>query len=217
MRTIMQTSGHVLLLFVFIFSGCTSSMEADSNASAVAEHLDNFDLEEFPVEEVSTEEINGLVFMREEEKLAHDVYIALYAQWGGRVFSNIAVSEQRHTDAVKSLLERYQIADPFIDSLGVFTDGELQKLYADLMALGSQSFVEALKVGALVEEVDILDLREEMENSVDNQDILFVYQQLEAASHNHLRAFVRNLNRQGVVYEPQKLSEELYQSILNGE
>jgi len=207
----------VVLTFLIVLTACTSSMDADNNATVNEQDLALVDLSEFPLEEISDEELLGLAFMREEEKLARDVYVALYSQWGSRVFTKIAASEQRHTDAIKALLERYAIADPFVDSLGVFTNQDLQNLYNDLMALGIQSYVDGLKVGALIEEVDIIDLQEEMAGTLDNQDILFVYQQLEAASHNHLRAFVRNLNRQGVVYEPQKLSPEVYQLIIDGQ
>ena len=41
-------------------------------------------------------EIQDLVFIREEEKLARDVYDALRLRWGSRVFSNIESSEQTH-------------------------------------------------------------------------------------------------------------------------
>ena len=44
--------------------------------------------------------------MREEEKLARDVYVALGDRWGLRVFENIARAEQRHMDAVVAQLDR---------------------------------------------------------------------------------------------------------------
>jgi hypothetical protein len=43
---------------------------------------------------LSPEEAAGLAYMREEEKLAHDVYLALYEQWGSTIFRSIASSEQ---------------------------------------------------------------------------------------------------------------------------
>lgn len=49
--------------------------------------------------------------MREEEKLARDVYLTFGEKWGLTLFTNIAKSEQTHTDAVKTLLDRYEIKD----------------------------------------------------------------------------------------------------------
>jgi len=115
--------------------------------------------------------------MREEEKLAHDVYVTLYEQWGLPIFQNISQSEQAHTEAVKALLERYGVADPATGTIGTFSNPELQSLYTDLIARGSQSLVEALKVGVAIEELDILDLQERLVQT-DNADIQQVFNNL---------------------------------------
>ena len=164
---------------------------------------------------LSADEAAGLAFMREEEKLAHDVYVALYEEWGLPVFKNIAASEQTHTDAVKSLLERYGIEDPAAGmSEGEFTDPALQSLYDQLVAQGSLSIVDALKVGAAIEEIDILDLEERIAQT-DKADIARVYTNLLKASGNHLRAFVSNLTARGETYEPQYLSQAAYDEIVS--
>ena len=156
--------------------------------------------------------------MREEEKLARDVYITLNELWNRRVLSKISVSEQRHMDAIKTLLDRYELDDPVGEnSLGIFKNEILQTLYNTLIEQGSISMIEGLKVGALIEEIDILDIEKELEQHVDNQDIIYVYQNLLRGSQNHLRAFVRNLSRQGVEYIPQNLSEEQYIVIISAE
>ncbi len=170
-----------------------------------------------PVTELSDAEIAGLLLMREEEKLAHDVYLTLYDLWGQPVFQNIARSEATHTDAVLTLLERYGIADPVGDNAtGVFTDPELQALYDDLVAQGSESLIAALKVGAAVEEIDILDL-EELSAQTDKTDILTVYENLTKGSRNHLRAFVRTIEqRGGETYVPQYMNQEDFAAIIAG-
>ncbi len=99
----------------------------------------------------------------------------------------------------------------------MFKNETLQGLYNTLIEQGSVSLIEALKVGALIEEIDILDIQNELNEHVDNQDVTFVYDNLLKGSRNHLRAFVRNLSRQGVEYTPQKLSEEQYLAIINAE
>jgi hypothetical protein len=169
-----------------------------------------------PASPLSADEMAGLTFMREEEKVARDVYLTLYETWGSQVFSNIARSEQSHMDAVKTLLDRYGIADPAAGhDIGQFSDADLQALFDDLSAQGQESLVEALKVGALIEEVDIADLIEELVE-VEHSDIQRVYEQLLQGSENHLRAFVSNLERQtGETYEPQVLDQATYDAIIS--
>lgn len=161
-------------------------------------------------------EADSLVFMREEEKLAHDVYLTLYDIWGLNLFQNIAGSEQTHTDAVAGLLYTYNIPDPADTSpVGDFVNPDLQTLYDDLVAWGSQSLSDALKVGAAIEEIDILDLEEAL-TFVSANDIRNVYQNLLSGSENHLRAFTSTLERQtGEVYEPQYLDADDYTTIVS--
>jgi hypothetical protein len=147
-------------------------------------------------------EKSWLTYMREEEKLARDVYMFMYDKWGSQIFSNISVSEQTHMDVIKTLLDRYGIPDPAAGKvLGVFTNQDLQDLYNVLIEDGSVSLVEALKVGVVIEETDIDDLNAGIA-STKRKDIKTVYGNLLRGSLNHLKAFVYNLAIQGVVYEP---------------
>jgi hypothetical protein len=166
---------------------------------------------------LSDAERESLLYMREEEKLAHDVYAYLGDTWGSRVFENISSSELTHTNAVKSLLDAYGVEDVAANAeAGTFEHEELQSLYDDLTSRGSGSLVDALTVGAIIEEVDIVDLERYMED-VDDEQIVLVYENLLRGSRNHLRAFVRNLEQQGVTYAPGYLSEEAYQDIVSGD
>ena len=166
--------------------------------------------------DLSAEEAEALLYMREEEKLAHDVYITLYEQWGLQTFQNIANSEQAHTDSIKVLLDRYGLDDPATGQVGVFTNPDLQALYNELVARGSQSLAEAIKVGGAIEEIDILDLQERLAQT-DNADIQQVFNNLLKGSTNHLRAFASSLLAQtGETYQPQYLSAEAYQTLLSG-
>ena len=167
-------------------------------------------------EELSAEEIEGILYMREEEKLARDVYLTLYEQWDLSIFQNIANSEQTHMDAVKTLIDRYGLDDPAAgNDVGEFTDPTLGALYADLVATGSQSLTDALHVGAAIEEIDILDLENHV-SQTDARDIQRVYESLTRGSHNHLRSFVATLERQaGETYEPQYLDQGIYDNIVS--
>lgn len=172
-------------------------------------------IEALPKQDISETERDGLVFMREEEKLARDVYTALYEKWGVPIFKNISRSEQTHTDAIRSLLEKYQIADPAATTAsGVFVNQDLQKLYTVLVTEGETSLVDALRVGALIEDLDIVDLQKRI-GVTDNADVIFVYENLMKGSRNHLRSFVGQLTKNGATYEPAYLSAEEYVAIIN--
>ena len=134
-----------------------------------------------------------LTYMREEEKLARDVYLTLYDTWKVRIFKNIASSEQTHMDAIKTLLDRYGIPDPAKGKgIGEFTTEEFDTLYAQLVAQGRASLVEALTVGVTIEDKDIDDLKLALVDA-EHRDIRTVYTNLLSASYNHLSAFKSQL------------------------
>lgn len=175
------------------------------------------ELNALPDQPVSDDEQASLLFMREEEKLAHDLYTALYGLWPVQAFRHIADSELTHADAVLLLIQKSGLSDPAeSNGPGEFTNTTLQNLYNDLYIQGTASEIEALKVGALVEEVDIQDLQTEL-TKIDNQDIIWVYENLMKGSRNHLRAFVKNLTMHGVTYTPQVLSQETFDLIVNSD
>jgi len=151
--------------------------------------------------------------MREEEKLARDVYLAMYQKWGAVTFSNIASSEQQHMDTLKKMLDRYKLADPVQDALGVFTNADLQAKYDQLLASGSQSYVEGLYAGATIEEIDMIDIQHAIDVTT-HLDVDNAYLNLLEGSKNHLRAYVKALESQGVVYAPQFISQEFYEAII---
>lgn len=165
---------------------------------------------------LTSTDMAALQYMYEEEKLARDVYAAMYEIYGQRVFENIGQSEQTHMDAVKQLLDGYGITYPAALPAGQFDNADLQKLYDDLIAQGKQSLADALKVGATVEEVDILDLEKRLA-STQSADVQSVFENLKSGSYNHLNAFAGTLARtSGESYVPRYLSQEAYDAILSG-
>lgn len=165
--------------------------------------------------ELSDKEIVGLLQMREEEKLARDVYTTLGNIWGTKIFSNISASEQTHTDAVKVLLSRYGIKDPVLDdTVGVFASKSMQEIYDGFIEKGKVSLLDALVVGATVEDLDIRDL-DVLKKETNKEDILVTYNNLQKGSRNHLRAFVKNIESRDGSYQPQYISKSEYNSIIN--
>lgn len=158
--------------------------------------------------ELTAAETKWLLSMREEEKLARDVYLALADQWRVPVFTNIAASESRHMDAVGSLIDKYGLDDPVTDDTpGTFTAPEFAELYGRLVEAGSASPLAAYKVGALIEEMDIADLRVALAET-ERSDITNVYENLMRGSRNHLRAFASLIAAAGGTYEAQYLPQE---------
>jgi hypothetical protein len=164
--------------------------------------------------ELSSVDIDSMLLMREEEKLSRDVYVVMYDTYGAQIFLNIYESESTHFDQMGVLLERYGLEDPALEA-GVFTDQHIQDLYDLLITMGMSSLEGAYRVGAIIEEVDILDFLHFLANEeLDNKDIRQVYTDLMNASENHLRGYVSCLLSLGVVYEPAYLSLTQYEAIL---
>jgi hypothetical protein len=161
-------------------------------------------------------EAEDLLLMREEEKLARDTYLTLYDLWGSNTFANIARSEQRHMDTMEAMLQSYGLPDPVVDdTVGVFANATLAGYYDELVQRGAPSLLDALHVGAFIEELDIADLRTAIDRS-DEPPLINAYENLLAGSRNHLRAFVSQISLLGVTYTAQVLAQDDVDAIVGG-
>ncbi len=163
---------------------------------------------------ISAEEEAALLYLREEEKLAHDVYVKLFELWNVPVFNFISQSEQVHTTRVLALIDFFNLEDPASENPGEFNNADLQALYDQLLTQGSESLISGLTVGATIEEVDIIDLNEKLA-VITNPSMITVLNNLKLGSYAHLRAFVAQLELNGVIYVPQFLSQEEFDAIMN--
>lgn len=162
---------------------------------------------------LSEAEVAGLMEMREEEKLAREVYLFLFQKHNHRIFSNIAKSEDAHTRAVLHLINGFGLTDLTPAEATEFNNPLFTEMYAQLTAKGTLSLVEALKVGALIEETDIADLQRLIAET-QNATIVRVYGNLLRGSKFHLKAFTNVLKIMGESYTPTILTDEEYQQIL---
>ncbi|WP_228850840.1 DUF2202 domain-containing protein [Aegicerativicinus sediminis] len=195
----MKTLRYVILIAIplmLMFSNCSS----DDNDPDPEINL------------LTTEEMNSLIFMLEEEKLARDVYDFLNETWNSTVFQNIRQSEQSHMDAIIKVLDYYDISYS-IKAAGIFNNQDLQILYNQLVNIGESSLLQANVVGATIEDLDIKDLELNMQN-LNNSMILGVYSSLQCGSENHLRSFNTQLNLMSYEYSPQYISESLFKTII---
>ena len=185
----------LLLVLAGGLTGCASEAAAPTIAS--------------PITVVTTAEADHLVFLREEEKLARDVYLDLAEYWSGlpdgataaSVMAQIASSEQRHMDRIKSLLAAYGLSDPVdpAETRGRFANPELAGLYTDLTAKGRSGLLEAWTVGATIEDKDIYDLQAAAP-FVTQDAARIAFDALTCGSRNHLRSFNRQLTAAGATY-----------------
>lgn len=162
--------------------------------------------------DLTQDEMDGLLLMREEEKMAGDVYAYFFSVYELPVFERIAASEDRHAEAVLALLNHFGIADPALADAGVFSNPTLQTLYEQLVLQGS-TVEAALATGAYIEELDIADLMKLLDET-DNADLELVYGNLLKGSENHLRAFVNTLSGLGEEYQNQILTDEVFAEIM---
>jgi hypothetical protein len=152
----------------------------------------------------------------EEEKLARDVYAKLAETTGLMIFRNIARSESQHMQALaRTMRTRGAQAQPLNDAPGQFSFADYQRLYRQLVADGSRGPMEALMVGAKIEEMDIADLQRLIATTKDRQ-LSQVMQRLLRGSQNHLRAFDSQLVARGATYKPQFLNQAQYDQVAKG-
>ncbi len=187
---------NLIYFFVLILlSGCDDSNDTDLS------------------EPLSKTEIENLQYLKEEEKLARDVYLYAHDLYGQIIFENIANSEQAHMNSVTVMLDKYGIQDLSYEARGVFYNQGLQNLYKELTSLVDKSVQEALFVGATIEDLDIFDLNNFMDTT-DYEDLQNLYEVLSCGSKNHMRAFSQDIVNSGGVYVAQYISEEDYALIL---
>lgn len=204
----MKTIIIIAIAFTSAFSSCKKD-NVTFNINDITTQINSY-----PKEPLSNNEKLSLIWMREEEKLAYDVYIKLHNKWNINIFRNIASSEQTHTKAVLTLLNKYEITDPVgNNAAGIFSDTTLQNLYNQLLAQGNKSILDTFKVGATIEDLDIFDLNN-WSSKVDNQDIKFVYQNLTRGSRNHMRSFYSQITKNGGSYSAHYISQADLEAIL---
>ncbi len=230
-KMIINMMGMLSLVFLALsFNGCSKddtsvsplvTNDAASKAALIDYTLtDLFDaaslslIDSLPNDLISQDEKDALTYMREEELLAHDVYLVLSQLYTKPIFRNITKSEAVHAEAIRALLDKYQLADPALNHVaGVFNNPDLQSLYTLLASKGSASLIEGLIVGATIEDLDISDLKTRL-SGIDNADIILVLENLERGSRNHLRSFFANILLYNGTYVPQFISQEEFDSII---
>ncbi|WP_432788513.1 DUF2202 domain-containing protein [Polaribacter marinivivus] len=199
----------VMISFVIVANGCSEDSEDAFDIDLSQD--DTIDLQDNIT--ISQKDADALLFILEEEKLARDTYEFLDKTWGLNQFANIKKSEQTHIDAIENLLKQNEISYTILPE-GVFSNDELQAHYNTFKVDGVKSVIDALKIGATIEDLDIKDL-EDFVLETENAQIINVYQSLQCGSRNHLRSFMNGLDKNGCTYTPQFITQDEFNSIVN--
>lgn len=197
-----------LLAGVLLLSSCEKGGPLDTGQGNLTQSLAavQSSVTNLPLESLDSAERERIFFIREEEKLAYDVYQTLFDRYGVKIFQNIPNSEMSHMEAMLSIIKKYQLIDPMDKNpRGIFTDPVLQSLYNALVSQGQVSLLAAYQVGAKIEELDIYDLNKSIAVT-NNQDVKLVYDFLNKGSRNHLRSFYKNLSNAGGTHSPVYIS-----------
>jgi hypothetical protein len=168
-----------------------------------------------PTEALEDAEKARILFIREEEKLAYDVYQTMFDIYGVNVFQNIPNSELSHMEAMLTIIKKYNLTDSMeTNARGVYVNPTLQALYTQLVSQGRVSLLAAYQVGATIEDLDISDLNSSL-TVTNNQDVHLVYNFLNKGSRNHLRSFYRNIKNWNGTYTPIYITQAEFDAIVN--
>tara|TARA_R110002096_G_scaffold358_16_gene2161 strand:- start:1549 stop:2361 length:813 start_codon:yes stop_codon:yes gene_type:complete len=206
----MTSSSRTLLAAVFAAVVFVPNALAQGGNGRLIAYLNSL-----PTEAISPVEHASLIQMRQEEKLARDVYEVLFFVWQQPIYSNIANSEQGHMDLVGRMLTKYNIPDPITnDAWGQYQDPVFTQLFVQLVQFGMRSPLHAWITGAYIEDFDISDLNATIQTT-DNRDLNTVWQNLNRGSRNHMRSFYGQLSGVGLVYPGFVISFAEIQAIVN--
>ncbi|MEY4954307.1 MAG: hypothetical protein RI981_392 [Bacteroidota bacterium] len=209
---------NLIILFagVLLFSSCEKGGLLEEDQGNLSQSLSAIEatVSSLPVEPLDSAEKQRIIFIREEEKLAYDVYQAMFDKYGVKIFQNIPNSELSHMEAMLTIINKYQLVDPMDKNpRGVFANADLQSLYNELVSQGNGSVVAAFQVGAKIEELDIFDLNKSIEVT-NNLDVKIMYDFLNKGSRNHLRSFFKNLTNAGGTYTPVFITKSEFVAIV---
>lgn len=215
----MTSKQFFVLAILFMLSWgslCWAQPDEGKEGVSVTTEQSNEPVQTKTLGQLSEQELEDLLWMVEEERLAHDVYVKLGSKWPLRMYNNISSAEKVHIASLSNLLKNYGVdVSSLGNQSGMFTHSEIQGLYSELVERGEKTLEDAIAVGLLIEEMDIADLSKRIKRT-DKKDIKQVYQFLQMGSRNHLRAFSRQASFRNVEYVPQHLSQKEFDDIVRG-
>jgi len=170
-----------------------------------------------PYEVLTFKEETGIKSIKQAEKLLVDFHDVMSEKWSNPSFLQLYKSEKTHYNAASLLLNKYELTDP-VQGLtsGEFSRPEMTKYYHDLVNQGSLSLDETYRMTGEIHETNITIIKNQLTNITNNTDTRLFYKNLLAAKKNHFRIVVQSLEKSGIQYIPQVMSQDEYQKIMRG-
>src|SRR6476620_4362177 len=166
---------------------------------------------------LSPAETKALINLHDNQKLSLFVYDSLYAIWGINPFGNIRSAESQHVNFLDDVADNYALEletnEPG-NSAATFTTPQAETIYQESISKGSLSVVDALKMGARLEEMSLQVLHNAKAVTI-KSDLLHTFDILAMGSKNNLQAFNRRLKMYGITYEPGFLEQKDFRNIIN--
>jgi len=205
------TTAITLMTTLLLFSGCGDTLK--ENAGSNYDMQMSIDLSTYSQDALTDEQKYALAYMWHEEKLAHEIYLALNTIYPSKQFVNIATkSEIKHIALVQNLVAWYDLNITNIPDYtvnysaeelasipaGTYAIDEIQSLYDTLYAKGIGSKQAALETACMVEVTDVNDLDVDIILAGDNAALVDTFNILRNGSYNHYWAFDKALKNLGV-------------------
>jgi len=162
--------------------------------------------------DLTADEIEFIYAVREDEKVARDLYFSFFGTFGLKPFENIGKAEDNHIKATEKLFDYYEIDYPALSENGKFENAIRQKLFDSLLLKGTPE-LEAFKVMAMLEESNIVEYGEVLK-TIANPNIKIVIENLARASANHFKAAIRQITALGGTYTPALMTQEQYRAVI---
>ncbi len=172
----------------------------------------------FPFEDLSGQEEKGIVFVREEEKVAVNFYGMMSDLFGSEVLTQLAESERTHLGVTALPVEKYHLQDPTVDRTdGEFMSNSLQAHYDELIEEGSPSLSDAFIAGTTLQEASLVTIQNQLDRVANNRDLRNMYAALRVATRNHLRIMFREVTDHGGSYAPLFMEQAAFQAIVSSD
>lgn len=208
MTQTMKKAGLTLLATLSLLTGCDGS-----STSKTTEETTLLGLSSYEKIDLNTTQKASLAYMWHEEKLAHDLYLALNEVNPSMPLAMIPVkSEIVHMQYVEELVAWYDIdvtdlpdynasySAEELDAMepGIFAVDEIQNLYNTLYNFGEANLTSSLQVGCMVEVVDVDDLNAYIAQAGENRALIDTFEILRADSYKHYWKFDETLKANGI-------------------
>lgn len=156
-----------------------------------------------------------VLYLIEQEKLAHDLYSVLDTIWVTEIFNRLSGDERNHMEKLNAVAVDFMMVVPnhFNEYLpGQYINENLRHLYHDLLLDANLSLEDAYRTCANLEERKILDLRAALKQPNFELETL-TYKALLIGAEDNFKLFLRALLEMNAGYQPIHFSNSEFEAL----